>query len=68
MVAREGFPRSLPNGRSFFLGKNREVVWREGAIKSREGIDLPDMSDRAPPQREGGRTRGFSYRRTNSCL
>jgi hypothetical protein len=33
-----------------------------------EGEDLPGNSDRAHPQRGGGRTQGPSYRTTNSGL
>lgn len=64
----DSFTRAFPMAthRCFFLGSTAEL--REGAGKPRARLHLPGTSGRAPPQREDGRTRGFSDHRTDSYL
>lgn len=59
-----GFP-----GKAIHLLLEQGLCWGPGGVGvAWEGEDLPCNSDRARPQRGGGRSRGSSYRRTHSGL
>lgn len=72
------YHQAQPGPTRAFPAADREVLFlrevqashgrRQGQRHPGWGKDLPCMSGRAHPQREGGKTRDFSDHRINSCL